>query len=157
MTGLNITERVVSRDGKTIDVSITVSPPRMRKADQWRASKTVRDISEDKRRDAFHRDREERFRLAMNNVASGVAPSIWTDWSALREPGCRGHVRVDERGAARQDNARRDGLQASRRSPLASDCPGLQILQKGVELREQEDMFIRKDGRFFPVVAARLR
>ena len=35
----------------------------------------------------------------------------------------------------------------------ASDCPGLQVLQKGVELREFEDTFIRKDGRFFPVVS----
>jgi PAS domain-containing protein len=28
----------------------------------------------------------------------------------------------------------------------------LQVLQKGVELREQVDMFIRKDGSFLPVV-----
>ena len=34
----------------------------------------------------------------------------------------------------------------------ASDCPDLQALQKGTELREHEDVFIRKDGRFFPVV-----
>jgi PAS domain S-box-containing protein len=34
----------------------------------------------------------------------------------------------------------------------ANDCPGLQVLQKGVELREHEDTFIRKDGSFFPVV-----
>jgi PAS domain S-box-containing protein len=34
----------------------------------------------------------------------------------------------------------------------ASDCPGLQVLQKGIELREHEEVFIRKDGSFFPVV-----
>jgi PAS domain S-box-containing protein len=34
----------------------------------------------------------------------------------------------------------------------ASDCPGLQVLTKGTELREHEDVFIRKDGSFFPVV-----
>jgi PAS domain S-box-containing protein len=34
----------------------------------------------------------------------------------------------------------------------ASECLGLQILQKGIELREHEDVFIRKDGSFFPVV-----
>jgi PAS domain S-box-containing protein len=34
----------------------------------------------------------------------------------------------------------------------ANDCPVLQVPQKGVEFREHEDMFIRKDGSVFPVV-----
>jgi PAS domain S-box-containing protein len=34
----------------------------------------------------------------------------------------------------------------------ASECAGLQALQNNIELREHEDTFIRKDGRFFPVV-----
>lgn len=34
----------------------------------------------------------------------------------------------------------------------ASECPGLQVLQKGISLREHEDVFIRKDGSFVPVV-----
>src|SRR5579862_5020278 len=34
----------------------------------------------------------------------------------------------------------------------ASECPGLQVIQKGVSLREHEDAFIRKDGSFVPVV-----
>ena len=34
----------------------------------------------------------------------------------------------------------------------ASDCPGLQVMQKGISLREHEDTFIRKDGSFVPVV-----
>lgn len=34
----------------------------------------------------------------------------------------------------------------------ASECPGLQVLRDGTELREFEDVFIRKDGSFFPVV-----
>src|ERR1700749_2302818 len=38
----------------------------------------------------------------------------------------------------------------------ASECPGLQVLQNGIELREHEDMFIRKDGSFFPVVYSAL-
>jgi hypothetical protein len=28
----------------------------------------------------------------------------------------------------------------------------LQVLQRGIELREHEDVFVRKDGSFFPVV-----
>ena len=34
----------------------------------------------------------------------------------------------------------------------ATECPGLQIVQKGIALREHEDVFIRKDGSFVPVV-----
>ncbi|MGA2097938.1 MAG: PAS domain S-box protein [Candidatus Acidiferrum sp.] len=34
----------------------------------------------------------------------------------------------------------------------AAECPGLQVLQSGISLREHEDVFIRKDGSFFPVV-----
>lgn len=32
------------------------------------------------------------------------------------------------------------------------ECPGLQVLQKGMVLSDHEDVFIRKDGTFFPVV-----
>jgi len=34
----------------------------------------------------------------------------------------------------------------------ATDCPVLEVLQQGTEIREHEDVFIRKDGSFFPVV-----
>jgi PAS domain S-box-containing protein len=34
----------------------------------------------------------------------------------------------------------------------ASECPGLHVLEHGVQLREQEDVFIRKDGSLMPVV-----
>lgn len=34
----------------------------------------------------------------------------------------------------------------------ASECPGLHVLQEGIALREHEDVFIRKDGSFVPVV-----
>ena len=34
----------------------------------------------------------------------------------------------------------------------AHECPGLQVVQKGIALREYEDTFVRKDGSFVPVV-----
>ena len=34
----------------------------------------------------------------------------------------------------------------------ASECPGLQVVQQGIALREHEDTFIGKDGSFVPVV-----
>src|SRR5262249_11285529 len=34
----------------------------------------------------------------------------------------------------------------------AEECAGLRVLQDGTPLREYDDVFIRKDGSFFPVV-----
>ena len=34
----------------------------------------------------------------------------------------------------------------------ADECPGLQVLQKGVVLADHDDVFIRKDGTLFPVI-----
>ena len=34
----------------------------------------------------------------------------------------------------------------------AGECPGLMVVQHGIELREHEDVFIRKDGSFLPVM-----
>ena len=34
----------------------------------------------------------------------------------------------------------------------ACDCPGLRVIEEGTSLREHEDVFIRKDGAFVPVI-----
>jgi len=145
--------RRVSKDGKTIDVSITVSPARDAEGRIIGASKIAQDISEKKRRDANLHDSEERFRLAMNNVASGVYTLDLNGLVTYVNPAAEalfGWTNAELLGRKMHDVTHYkhpDG------SPFpASDCPGLQVLQRGVELREQEDMFIRKDGRFFPVV-----
>jgi PAS domain S-box-containing protein len=99
------------------------------------------------------RDSEERFRLAMNNVAAGVytldlqglvtyvnpAAEVMFGWTVAELLGKRMH---DVTHHQHPDGTPFPG----------SDCPGLQVLQKGIELREQSDTFIRKDGTFFPVV-----
>jgi PAS domain S-box-containing protein len=36
----------------------------------------------------------------------------------------------------------------------AHECAGLQVLQKGTALTDHEDVFVRKDGTFFPVVCS---
>ena len=145
--------RRVSKDGKTIDVSITVSPVRDAEGRIIGASKIARDITENKRRDAILRESEERFRLAMNNVASGVYTLDLNGLVTYVNPAAEtmfGWTNAELLGRKMHDVTHYkhpDG------SPFpASDCPGLQVLQKGVELREHEDMFIRKDGSFFPVV-----
>lgn len=116
-------------------------------------SEIERDITEDRRKDAILRDSEERFRLAMNNVASGVYTLDLNGLVTYVNPAAEamfGWTNAELLGRKMHDVTH---YQHPDGSPFpAAECPGLQVLQKGVELREQEDMFIRKDGRFFPVV-----
>jgi PAS domain S-box-containing protein len=102
---------------------------------------------------AFIRDSEERFRLAMSNVAAGVYTLDLDGLVTYVNPAAEamfGWTNVELLGKKMHDVTHYkhpDG------TPFpASECPGQQALQQGVELREHEDMFIRKDGRFFPVV-----
>jgi PAS domain S-box-containing protein len=113
----------------------------------------VRDITEKNRADAILRESDERFRLAMFNVASGVYTLDLQGLVTYVNPAAEamlGWTNAELLGRKMHDVTHYkhpDG------SPFpASDCPGLQVLQEGVELREREDMFIRKDGSFFPVV-----
>jgi PAS domain S-box-containing protein len=99
------------------------------------------------------RDSEERFRAAMNNMAEGLyttdlnglvtymnpAAEAMFGWSSAELLGKKMHDLTHYRHP--------DG------TPFpASECSGLLVLQKGVELREHHDTFIRKNSTFFPVV-----
>jgi PAS domain S-box-containing protein len=102
---------------------------------------------------AVVRDSEERFRLAMNTIAAGVYTLDLDGLVTYVNPAAEallGWTNADLLGKRMHDVAHYrypDG------NPFpASECPVLQVLQKGIELRENEDVFIRKDGRFFPVV-----
>jgi PAS domain S-box-containing protein len=99
------------------------------------------------------RESEERFRLAMNNVASGLYTVDLEGMVTYVNPAAEamfGWMSAELLGKKMHDVTHYkhpDG------TPFpASDCPGLQILQRGVERREHEDTFIRKDGSFLPVV-----
>jgi two-component system sensor histidine kinase UhpB len=99
------------------------------------------------------RESEERFRSAMNNMAEGLyiidpeglmtylnpAAEAIFGWSSAELLGKKLHDITHYKHP--------DG------TPFpASECPALKAFQQGVELRDQEDVFIRKDGSFFPVV-----
>jgi len=98
-------------------------------------------------------EREERFRLAMNNVASGLYTLDLQGLVTYMNPAAEamfGWTMGDLLGKRMHEMTHYmhpDG------TPFpAEDCPGLQVLQEGIELRERSDVFIRKDGAFFPVV-----
>jgi len=104
------------------------------------------DITELKRTESELRDSEERFRLAMNNVASGVYTLDLQGLVTYVNPAAEamfGWTNAELLGRKMHDVTHYkhpDG------TPFpASDCPGLQVLQTGRELREHEDVFIRKD------------
>ena len=99
------------------------------------------------------RESEERFRSAMNNMAEGLyttdaaglltyvnpaAESI-SGWGSPALLGKHPHELMHRKSS--------DGEPI----PL-QDCAACRTLQTGKELKEHEDVFIRKDGRSFPVV-----
>jgi len=99
------------------------------------------------------RESEERFRLAMSNVAAGVYTVDLNGLVTYVNPAAEamfGWTNAELLGKKMHDVVHYkhpDG------TPYPADeCVGLHILQTGIELREHEDTFIRKDGRFFPVV-----
>ncbi len=99
------------------------------------------------------RESEERFRSAVNNMVEGVytldsqglvthvnpSAEAMFGWTAAELFGKKMHEVTHYKHS--------DG------TPFpAADCPGLQVVQSGIELREHADVFIRRDGSFFPVV-----
>jgi PAS domain S-box-containing protein len=96
---------------------------------------------------------EERFRSAMNGMAEGLytidiqGRATYVNPSAEAMFGWTCGELVGKKMHDVTHYKHPDG------SPFpAADCAGLLVLQKGTELREHEDVFIRKDGSFFPVV-----
>jgi len=103
---------------------------------------------------------EERFHSAMNGMAEGLytidiqGRVTYVNPSAEAMFGWTYGELVGKKMHDVTHYKRPDG------SPFpAADCAGLLVLQKETELREHEDVFIRKDGSFFPVVfsASRLK
>jgi PAS domain S-box-containing protein len=98
-------------------------------------------------------DSEERFRLAMNNVASGVYTVDLNGLVTYMNPAAEamfGWTNAELLGREMHDVTHY--LHPDGTPYPARECPGLQILENGLELREHEDVFIRRDGSFFPVV-----
>jgi len=126
----------------------------------------IRDVTERTQNDLAHhqamqallaenrtRESEDRFRLAMNTVAAGVYTLDVHGMVTYINPAAEvmfGWTMADLLGKKMHDVTHYkhpDG------TPFpGSECSGLKVLQEGIELREQPDTFIRKDGTFFPVV-----
>jgi PAS domain S-box-containing protein len=117
------------------------------------ALSVIADITERKLAEEALRRSEERFRLAMNSVVEGLYTLDQQGMVTYVNPAAEtmfGWTNSELLGKKMHDVTHYkhpDG------TPFpARDCPAFQILQTGIEIREHEDMFIRKDGSFFPVV-----
>jgi PAS domain S-box-containing protein len=143
----------LTKDGRRIDVSIGVYPVKDKGGRIVSAVKISRDVTEKKKSEAAVRETEERFRLAMNNVAAGLYTLDLQGLVTYVNPAAEtmfGWTNAELLGRKMHDVTHYkhpDGTTFP-----ANECPGLQILEKGIEIREHEDVFIRKDGSFFPVV-----
>ena len=99
------------------------------------------------------RESEERFRSAVENMAEGLyildAEGLVTfvNPSAAMMFGWTSEDLVGKKIHDVTHYKHSDGA-----AYPSNECPILQVLQKGTPLREHEDIFIRKDGSFFPVI-----
>jgi PAS domain S-box-containing protein len=98
----------------------------------------AQELAGKQRTDALTRENEERFRLVMNNVASG-----------LYTLNLEGLVTYMNPAAERMFGWRLEEIKGRK---LHDHCPELRVIETGIELRNHQDTFIRKDGSSFPVV-----
>jgi len=157
MNGLDAT-RAIKRllpDTEIVIVSQHEAPEMVRQAFNAgaRAYVVKSTVAKELRRQKALRVSEERFRSAMTNMAEGLVmldaqgritymnPAAETlfGWTSAELLGKEIHQTTHYKFP--------DG------SPYTTtNCPLLQVLRSGAAVREQEDLFIRKDGSFLPVV-----
>ena len=148
------------KDGSEVDISLSVSPIVDAHGKVIGASKIPRDISEQKRVQRALLEISEDLRQALeyqqavvNNMGEGLytvdrqglvtsinpAAEKLFGWPRAELLGCKMHDMTHYK--------HRDGTPYP-----AAECPGLQVLQSGTSLTNQEDVFVRKDGSYFDVV-----
>ena len=143
----------VCKDGRHINISLTISPIKNDRGQIIGASKIARDITGSK-------EAEERLRRALEfdeTVMLSMGEGLFTLDSEGRvtfmNPAAQrlfGWTLTEMLGRKMHDvthHSHPDG-----RRFLIEECAGLRVLQEGKMLTEHEDIFIRKDGSFFDVV-----
>lgn len=146
-------KRSIRKDGSFLWVNLTLSAVR----DSARQVKYFVAVIEDI---SVRRDAEEQLSIlldyrtaTMNNLAEGLytldEKGLVTSVNAAAEAmfGWTAEELLSKKMHEVTHYKRPDG------SPFpASECPGLDVLRHGGQLREHEDIFIRKDGSLMPVV-----
>jgi PAS domain S-box-containing protein len=160
IAGLANHTRLTSKDGRHIPIDDSAAPLRDTEGSLTGVVLVFRDMTERKEAEKQLQASVERFRhlsdysqAVMNNMAEGLYTVDTEGVVTFINPAAEnmfGWTSAELLGKKMHDlthYSHPDG------SPFpASECPGLQVLQKGTRLREHEDAFIRRDGGFFPVV-----
>jgi PAS domain S-box-containing protein len=153
-------KRYIRRDGSLVWVNLTVGAVRDPERRLKYFISVVEDITAQKEAEKRLVDSEERLQelveyqtAVMNHMAEGLytldAQGLLISINPAAEA-MFGWTRAELLGRKMHDVTH---YQHPDGSPFpASDCPGLQVLRHGIDLREHEDAFIRKDGSFLPVV-----
>lgn len=141
------------KDGRLINVSLTLSPIKNEHGVVIGASKIARDITESKKA-------EEQLRRALQfdeTVMLSMGEGLFTvdsegrvtfmNPAAQRMFGWTLEELIGRRMHDVTHHTRRDGTPFPR-----EECPGFKVMESGTMLSECEDVFIRKDGSFFDVV-----
>ena len=141
------------KDGRLIDISLTISPIKNDKGEVIGASKIARDISESKKAEAQLRRALDFDETVMLSMGEGLYTVDTEGRVTFMNPAAQrifGWTLDELLGRRMHDvthHTRADG------TPFpAHDCPGLQVMTEGKPLNEFEDVFIRKDGSFFDVL-----
>ena len=101
------------------------------------------------------RESEEKFRSAMNNIAEGLVMLDAQGRITYMNPAAETLFGWTSAELLGKDIHEKTHYKFPDGSPYAAaNCPLLQVLRYGAAVREQEDLFIRKDGTFFPVVVS---
>ena len=141
------------KDGRLMDVSLTVSSVIDSGGQVVGASKIARDITGRKQKDEALRRAAEFDEAVMANMGEGLYTVDGQGLVTFLNPAAEkmfGWKLADLRGKKMHDTTHykhRDG-----RPYPAEECSGLQVLRSGKTLTNHEDVFIRKDGTFFDVI-----
>ena len=141
------------KDGRLMDVSLTVSSVIDSGGQVVGASKIARDITGRKQKDEALRSAAEFDEAVMANMGEGLYTVDGQGLVTFLNPAAEkmfGWKLADLRGKKMHDTTHykhRDG-----RPYPAEECSGLQVLRSGKTLTNHEDVFIRKDGTFFDVI-----
>ena len=143
----------VRKDGRHINVSLTISPIKNDRGEIVGASKIARDVTASK-------EAEERLRRALEfdeTVMLSMGEGLFTLDNEGRvtfmNPAAQrlfGWTLTEMLGR-KMHNVTHHSHPDGRPFPI-EECAGFAVLRKGTMLTEHEDVFIRKDGSFFDVV-----
>ena len=147
--------RHITKDGKVLHTSSIIVPLRDAQGKIEGACQIIRNTADPEMAEQALRERNDRFRLVMRNVAAGLytvdrngrvtyinpAAEKMLGWTSAEILGRKMHDMIHYKHP--------DGS----RFP-AGDCPALQVLLKGTEIHEREEVFVHRGGGFVPVIVS---